>query len=460
MAPFDQGTVENDEMPRGVTAKPRWRRLAYLGLGVGLIGLIGYGLRPRPLAVDLATVVEQPLEVTVPAEGKTRVRDRFVVAAAVSGELQRLQLEPGDPVQAGDVVAQIDPLPLTSQVKATQARLRAAQGELAGVDRQRPKPAALAQAQDRIVAAQAAEQQAAARVTQAQASLSQAQRERDRTAALYAQGGISRQALESQQLTVTQRQQDLVAARQAVTQARAETAAAKAAWQVLAAEQRDPDYLLQVYQGQIDALEAELVNLADSARRTTMTAPASGQVLTVLEPSRRYVTAGTPLLSLGNPTDLELVADLLSTDAVQVKPGARVRITRWGGEGDLAGRVKRIEPAAFTQVSALGVEEQRVNVVIELDKPPATLGDGFQVQVEIVIWETAKALQVPISALFRCQTDWCTFVADQGRAQRRQVKLGRRSQAAAVVETGLVAGERVILYPSDQVQPGTRIGGR
>jgi HlyD family secretion protein len=396
----------------------------------------------------------------VQAEGRTRVRDRFVVAAAVSGELQRLQLEPGDPVQAGDTIAQIDPLPLTSQVKATQARLRAAEGELAGVDRQRPKSAALTQAQDRIAATQAVEKQAQARVTQAQAALAQAQRERDRTAALYAQGGISRQDLESQQLTVTQRQQDLEAARQAVTQARAEIAAAKAAWQVLAAEQRDPDYLLQVYQGQIDALEAELVNLADAARRTTLTAPASGQVLTVLEPSRRYVSAGTPLLSLGDPSDLELVADLLSTDAVQVKPGAQVLINRWGGDQVLQGQVKRIEPAAFTQVSALGVEEQRVNVVIELDKPPATLGDGFQVQVEIVVWETSKALQVPISALFRCQNDWCAFVANRGRAQRRQLELGHRSQTAAVVEAGLTAGERVILYPSDQVVPGTRVRGR
>ena len=460
MAPFDQGTVDNGEVNRGVVTKPQWRRLVYLGLGVGLIGLIGYGLRPRPLEVDLATAVEQPLQVTVQAEGRTRVRDRFVVAAAVSGELQRLQLEPGDPVQAGDTIAQIDPLPLTSQVKATQARLRAAEGELAGVDRQRPKSAALTQAQDRIAATQAVEKQAQARVTQAQAALAQAQRERDRTAALYAQGGISRQDLESQQLTVTQRQQDLEAARQAVTQARAEIAAAKAAWQVLAAEQRDPDYLLQVYQGQIDALEAELVNLADAARRTTLTAPASGQVLTVLEPSRRYVSAGTPLLSLGDPSDLELVADLLSTDAVQVKPGAQVLINRWGGDQVLQGQVKRIEPAAFTQVSALGVEEQRVNVVIELDKPPATLGDGFQVQVEIVVWETSKALQVPISALFRCQNDWCAFVANRGRAQRRQLELGHRSQTAAVVEAGLTAGERVILYPSDQVAPGTRVRGR
>ncbi len=460
MAIFEQGTGENGEVNRGATAKPQWRRLAYLGLGVGVIGLIGYGLRPRPLEVDLATVVEQPLQVTVQAEGRTRVRDRFVVAAAVSGELQRLPLEPGDSVQAGDSIAQIDPLPLTSQVQAAQARLRSAQAELAGVDRQRPKSAALSQAQDRIAATQAVEQQAQARVIQAQAALTQAQRERDRTAALYAQGGISRQDLESQQLMVTQRQQDLVAARQTVTQARAEIAEARAAWQVLAAQQQDPDYLIDVYQGQIAALEAELVNLADTARRTTITAPTSGQVLTVLESSRRYVTAGTPLLSLGDPTDLELVADLLSTDAVQVKPGARVRITRWGGEGDLAGRVKRIEPAAFTRVSALGVEEQRVNVIIDLDQPPQPLGDGFQVQLEIVLWETSKALQVPISALFRCQTDWCAFVADQGRAQRRQVKLGRRSQAAAVVESGLTAGERVILYPSDQVAPGTRVRGR
>lgn len=265
------------------------------GLGaLGLVGLIAYGMRPQPLEVDLATLERGPLQVTVNAEGQTRVRDRFVVAAPVDGELQRVSLQEGDPVQAGTVVAQIAPLPLTSQVQSTQAQLQALQAQLAGVDTQRPKPAALNQAETRVRAAQAQVGQAQAQVSQAQATWEQAQRERDRLAQLHRQGAIARQDLEVAQLAETQSRQALETARQQVAVAQAEVQVARDALAVLIAEQRDPDYLEEVYQAQIAGLEAELASLADDARRTTITAPASGQVLTIQEPSARYVAAGTP----------------------------------------------------------------------------------------------------------------------------------------------------------------------
>jgi HlyD family secretion protein len=436
------------------------RRWLYVVGGLGVAGLIAYTLRPQPIAVDLATVERGPLQVTVDAEGQTRVRDRYVIAAPVEGELQRIDLEEGSPVAAGATIAQIDPLPLTSQVEANRARRRAVEAQLAGVDTQRPKPEALNQAETRIRAAQAQANQAQARVQEAESALDQAERDRDRMATLYAQGAIARQELEAMELAVTQRQQELTTARQQIAVAQADIQAAQANLAVLTAEQQDPDYLVDVYNAEIAALDAELASLADDTRRTTITAPSAGQVLSVLEPSARYVAAGTPLLSVGNPSSLELVIDILSTDAVRVAPGNPIDLERWGGDQTLPATVRQVEPSAFTKVSALGVDEQRVNVIADFVDPAVPLGDGFRVDAHIVVWQSEDVLTVPISALFRCDPDWCAFVSDQGRAQRRQVTLGPRSDFAAVVEAGLDPGEQVILYPDDQIEAGVRVVGR
>ena len=448
----------------GKAASPRqrkWlRRLLYALGGVGVAGLVVYAFRPQPVAVDLALVERGTLQVTVNAEGQTRVRDRYVIAAPVAGELQRIALRQGDAVEAGAILARLDPLPLTSQVEAAQARRRSVQAQLAGVETQRPKPEALTQAETRIRAARAQEAQAQAQVSEAQAALEQAERDRDRMVTLESRGAIARQQLEAMELAVTQRQQALATARQQVTAAQADVQATQANLAVLTAEQQDPDYLLDVYEGELAALDAELASLADDARRATLAAPAAGRVLEVLEPSARYIAAGTPLLTLGDPGGLELVIDILSTDAVRVSPGDPVYLDRWGGDETLGATVRLVEPAAFTEVSALGVEEQRVNVIADFADPAVPLGDGFRVEAQIVVWEGQDVLTVPISALFRCASDWCTFVKENGRAQQRQVAIGPRSDVAAVVESGLVEGEQVILYPGDQIEAGVRLRGR
>ncbi|MBE9136352.1 HlyD family efflux transporter periplasmic adaptor subunit [Nodosilinea sp. LEGE 07088] len=440
--------------------KRRWRRWLYVLGGVGVAGLVVYAFRPQPIAVDLATVERGALQVTVSAEGQTRVRDRYVVAAPVDGKLQRIDLTEGDAIAAGDTVARLDPLPLTNQVEAAQARRRALQAQLAGVETQRPKPEALRQAETRIGAAQAQLAQAQAQVTEAEAAWAQAERDRDRTATLYTQGAIPRQNLEAQELQVTQRRQALATARQQVTVAQSDIRAAQANLAVLTAEQRDPDYLEAVYRAEIAAIDAELANLADDARRTTITAPAAGQVLSILEPSARFVAAGTPLLTVGDPNGLELVIDILSTDAVRVSPGDFINLDRWGGDETLQATVRQVEPSAFTEVSALGVDEQRVNVIADFVDADVPLGDGFRVDAHIVVWQSEDVLTVPISALFRCDPDWCAFVDDQGRAQRRQVAIGPRSDFAAVVKSGLTEGEQVILYPGDQIEAEVRVKGR
>lgn len=180
-----------------------------------------------------------------------------------------------------------------------------------------------------------------------------------------------------------------------------------------------------------------------------------------MQESARFIQAGEPLLELGDATQLELVIDVLSTDAVKVKPGAAIQIDHWGGPQPLQTQVRYVEPSAFTEVSALGVEEQRVNIIADFVKPPRSLGDGYRVEARIVVWENEDVLKVPLSALFRCENQgWCTFVAEKGEARRRQVFISQRSQLEAAVERGLKAGEQVILHPTEQIKVGQRIRSR
>jgi HlyD family secretion protein len=433
------------------------QKLVYFAVGVAVVTALVLALRPTPMRVDTQAVERKDLYVTVDAEGKTRLRDRFVFSAPVEGRLARIQWSAGDWLNQGDVVARIDALPLNTKVREARARLRELQAQRRGVETLRPKQQALDQAEARIRAHQALLGEARAKGLQARSSLEQAQRDRQRLEGLATEGAIPRQDWENAQLLETIRARELEIARQEVERIQAEMEAAEEELSRLRAERRDPDYQLDVYDAQIASLQAELVKLADDAARTTITAPVSGQVLRVLEESERYVAEGSPLLELGNPQELELVIDVLSTDAVKVKPGARIMIEHWGGERTLDAKVRHVEPSAFTEISALGVEEQRVNVIGDwVDYPPA-LGDGYRVEARIVVWEGKEVLAIPLSALFRCEGDWCAFVAEEGKAQRRPVELGQRSNFEAVIQRGLQEGEVVILHPSEQIKPGSAV---
>ena len=457
-------STDNEREPASPAPSPLWkrlpRRLPYWLAGLGVLGLVVFALRPTPIAVDLGEVQQGTLLNTVDAEGKTRVRDRFIIAAPVSGRLARIDLESGDSLQKGTVVAQIDSLPLNTEVQAAQARLRELRAQLAGVETQRTKPAALAQAEAQINAAIAAQRQAEAKYQETQAILIQATRDRERAQALVAAGAQSRKVREDAELAETRRQQEVEAAQRQVEAALSNVAAARKNLAVLQAEQQDPDYLIDVYRAQIASAEADLTKLTDEAQRTTVKTPAAGSVLRVMQKSARFVQAGEPLLEVGNAAQLELVVDILSTDAVKVKPGALIQIEHWGGEEPLQAKVRYVEPSAFTEVSALGVEEQRVNVIADFVNPPQSLGDGYRVEARIVTWE-GKVLKVPLSALFRCNEQaWCTFVNEDGKAQQRQVVIGQRNDLEAAVEQGLTVGERVILHPTEQVTEGQSIRDR
>lgn len=437
---------------------PKWWPYGLAGLGVA--GAIALAFRPAPIPVDVGKVTRGPLQVTVAAEGKTRVKERFVVAAPVTGRLSRIELDVGDRVQAGEQIAQLDPLPLSTQVQAAQARLQELQAQISGVETQRPKSQALAQAQARLSAAQAAQQETGAQVARAEAQRDQATKDRERTAQLERQGAVSRRDLEMAETLENTRQRELEAARQQLAQAQQSAAAAAEEIPLLQAQQRDPDYLLGVYQAQMAAVEAELANLVDEASRTTVSAPSEGDVLRVIEESDRFVQAGDSLVEIGNAKDLELVIDVLSADAVKVKPGNPIKIQQWGGTETLAASVNAVEPAAFTETSALGVEEQRVNIIGQLADSNIPLGDGYRVEAEIVIWETDDAMQVPVSALFRCDGGWCVFTVEQSRAQQQQIEVSQRNPFDAIVLTGLEPGESVVLHPNERIETGSRISER
>ncbi|MGG6293935.1 HlyD family efflux transporter periplasmic adaptor subunit [Leptolyngbya sp. AN02str] len=437
--------------------------LIYLALalatGVGLV----WAFRPAPIAVDVAQVQPGELQVAIHAEGKTRVRDRFVIAAETNGRLARVALSEGDAVAAGTVVAQLDPLPLNASVQEALGRLAEWQAQRAGVATQRPKAEAIAQAQSRTQAAQAQRQQAEAAVTEARAALTQAQRDRQRAQQLEATGAIARQDRERAELNETTRAQALETATLAVRSRAADVDVARAALAEIQQEQSDPDYLLQVYDARIASTEAELSKLRDEAARTDIRSPVAGIVLTVHQKSAQFVTAGTPLMEIGNATQMELVIDVLSTDAIRIKPGNRIWI-KPGIESEaapIAATVRTVEPSAFTKVSALGVEEQRVNIIGDFVEAEQPFGDGYRVDASIVVWSGTEILQTPISSLFRCeQSAWCVFVVEQGKAYQRPIQIGQRSDRHAEIISGLAAGETVILHPTEQIGHGRRVAAR
>jgi HlyD family secretion protein len=374
-------------------------------------GLLAVALWPTTLAVEVAAVSTGPLVVTVDDEGQTRVRQRYVVSAPVTGRVLRIELEPGDVVKEGEVVA----------------RVRAETPPLLDARTRAEIEAAIESARAALGRVQAEEQRA-------KTTLAQAERELKRAQDLVRAGVAAPNDV------------DL---RRDEARAAAETATAAA-------------YTVKAAQSELERAEARLrPSQPDvSGRVVQVAAPVSGVVLRRLRESESMVPAGDPLLEIGDPQQLEIVSDLLSTDAVRVKPGARATIEQWGGATALEARVRRIEPSGFTKISALGVEEQRVNVILDFVDPSeawTALGDGYRVEVRIVIWEAPSVLKVPTSALFRQGEDWAVYVVEGSRAKLLTVDLGQQTGQEAEVRSGLSEGANVILHPGDTLTDGGRV---
>lgn len=392
-----------------------WTVLITLALLAGLV----VAFRPQPIAVELAPVRRGVFQQTIDKDGKTRVRQRYTVSAPLAGMVQRLPWKVGDVLHQGALVATIAPSAPPFLDLRTEHELT-----------------------ERVGAAEAAQQRTAADTARVQAVLAQAQTDLRRARHLSTRGLVSQGQLEQAELAVATARRQLEAAQQAEHAAEHDLAAARAA-------------LLQ--------LRGEAPGAQAAQKLWHLYAPVPGRVLKVWQESAGVVSAGTPLLDLADATDLEVVVDLLSTEAVRVQPGMPVFIERSGLPQPLDGRVRMIEPVAFTKVSALGVEEQRVNVLIDLVSPYAhwqELGDNYRVEVRILVLHRDQALTLPTSALFRVQQRWMVFVLTQGRAATRAVTLGPRNAVEALVDSGVVEGEQVIVYPSDAVRDGVRVQAR
>lgn len=395
-----------------------WRKwIGPIGLGVVIIGAIVYAFVPGPVAVETTAAARGLLQVTVEEEGKTRVIDRFVVSAPVAGYARRIELEVGDPLKRGRPLVIVEPL--RSQVLDPRSRAEA--------------DARVSAALASLNAAQENERAAATEAEHTAADL-------ERLKPLYESGFASKELFERTESDARRTAATHRSAQFAVEVARHELEAARTALRYSGA-------------GRSEALPDQV----------TVRAPVDGQVLKVQHKSEGVVNAGEALVEVGNPRSLEVEVDVLSADAVQIKPGARVLFERWGGGESLEGRVRVIEPVGFTKVSALGVEEQRVWVISDLVSPSEQwerLGDGYRVEARFIIWEGQNVLQIPTSALFRHGDGWAVFVADGRRARRRPVEIGHRSGLTAEILSGLKEGETVITHPSDAINDGVRIRPR
>ncbi len=391
-------------------------RIAFVLLLAAIVGAFIYAFRPQPVPVDFDQVVRGPMQVTIDEEGETRIHDRFVVSAPVAGRVLRVDLEPGDPVRADRTpVATFLPtepllLDIRSQTEA-EARVRAAEATV-----------------DRVTAS----------LERVREELAFAESQMMRYGELFEQGLVSRERFDTAEFEARRQRE---------------------AYNTTEFEIRDAEQAVEVARASlVGAIES--ASAGSTGDPITIRSPIDGIVLRRLRESEAVVPTGEPLVEIGDTSQIEIVSDLLSADAVQIQIGDRVLIEQWGGGMTLGGHVRLVEPSGFTKLSALGVEEQRVNVIIDFDdqgKAASYLGDGYRVEVRIVVWETADALKVPTSTLFRTGEDWSVFSVAEGRATLRPVEIGRRNGLEAEILAGLTESEPVVVHPSEDVVDGVGI---
>lgn len=395
----------------------KWaKRAGALLVVAAIIGVFAYALREKPQPVDATQVTRGPLDVTIAQEGETRVRDVYAVSAPIAGHLARTVLEEGDRVTADEtVVAAIHPLDPPLIDRRSEAELVAARD-----------------------AARASVRMAELESQRLQSDLQLAKDNLDRARRLANTQFLAESALQRAQTEMEVLSAQLESAQAAIALRRAELASAEA-------RLTQPD---------------SVITARARGCCVSLTAPVDGVVLSVFARSEQPVAVGTKIAEIGDPSDLEVTVDLLSSDAVKVTPGTKARIIDWGGDKDLQAVVRRVDPAGFTKVSALGIEEQRVNLVLDLEDKDPRLGHGFRVYVRLTLWHSDDSLQVPISALFRTGRVWSLFVMREGRARQVEVEIGQMNDEHAEVLGGLEEGDIVILHPSDTLADGSLVEPR
>lgn len=390
------------------------RALPWLG-ALLLLALIAWGLWPKPIVIETGVVARSPLTVRVSEEGKTRVRNRYVVAASVAGKMRRVPLKPGDAVEAGKT--------LLTAIEPVAAPLL--------------DPRARLQAESVVSMHEASRKRALESLEAARAALKFAEADRDRMRSVKQDGTISDS-----------------------DRGRMEADAS-----IKAAEVRAAEFSLQVIDYELAQARAvlERPDVSTAGNLAEVRSPVSGNVLNVMQESETVISPGMAILEIGDPADIEIEAEILSRDAVSIRPGDSVEIEQWGGESPLKGRVRRVEPAAFTKISALGVEEQRVIVLSDLIDPPEaarSLGDRYRVEVRVAVWHSDDVLAVPSGALFREGNAWKTFIYQNGRARLAAIDAGRSDGRLTEVLSGLKTGDKVLLHPPDTVKDGSSVRER
>ncbi len=394
----------------------KWiRRALIASAALAVVGIIVVAWIPNAVEVEVAAVTRGPLVVTVNEDGRTRVKDRYLVSAPLTGNLGRLDLDAGDAVEEGQILARLVPLPPPLLDSRTRA-----------------------EAEARVDASTAARHQAQAAVNRARFQRDFAKQESARALAVVEQGGLARSDADRALVTYRESEEELRSSEFGARVAEHELKLAKTALMQLSGEGEEGE--------QLDIIS-----------------PVAGQVLKVFQESEGVAQGGTPILEVGDPSALEMVVDVLSQDATRIPVGAPTLIERWGGKNPLRGHVRVVEPSAFTKLSALGVEEQRVNVIVDMDddrKLWASLGDGYRIEARISVWEGKDVLKVPASAVFRSEGAWATFVVEDGTAVVRTVELGETNGLETEVLSGLEEGDTVIAYPSDSVRDGVSVKAR
>lgn len=392
------------------------RTLLWLAIGVLIVIALTYLFKPRPVITDIGQLSKNSFRLSISEEGKTRVHDIYVLSAPVTGYLRRIEADVGDTVTMSDtVVAEIEPIDPTLL-----------------------DPRSEAQAKADVEAASSSMKLAQAEVKQAEAELEFASSELNRMRELRVNDSVSERELDN--------------ARRAFKTTRAALATAQAA--------------LQMRNFEHERVKAQLLSPTSTQQQrgtcscVSILAPVNGRILKILTKSEGVVSAGSPLVEIGDPRDLEIVIELLSSDAVKVEPGQKVEIRNWGGEGLLTARVNRIEPVGFMKVSALGIEEQRVNVIVDIQEPFerwSRLGHAYQLDVDIVLWQGDAVLTVPVTALFREQENWAIYAVAEGMVERRIIEVGRLNDFDAEILSGLSEGEQYVKYPTNQIVAGVEV---
>jgi len=390
----------------------RW--IIMVTIAAVIILAIAYGFLPRPVSVEVVKASQGPLRVTIDEEGKTRVKARFVISAPVAGFMRRIELDVGDHVKKGQTVVEIEPL--RSHILDPRSR---------------------AEAEAAISAAQAALNSALENARAASAEADYAKQKLERSKKLYDEGYSSKDFFDRVDSEAKRTKANRLSAEAAVKVARSELEKARTALMYSAAE-----------------------GTVNHGRAVAILTPVGGSVLNIHHESEGVVNAGEPLIDIGDPDKLEIKVEVLSADAVNIKPRAPVLFERWGGDSPLSGKVRVVEPTAFTKISSLGVEEQRVLVLADITSLPESwqsLGDGYRVEASFIIWEGKNVLQVPASALFRKGNGWAVFVMQNKRARQRQVVVGHRNGLTAEIVSGLSEGELVIIHPDESIKDGARV---